>query len=198
MDVLASGPERRPRQGRNRLGRVRGLVLGDDAAVSSTARRRVRSAMAVLLGIGAVLALRVAAEPVVPREGAARTVNQPAPPPEAGMAVPLPPFDRLPGRTPIPAPTMGPDRQVVRGPLPAVGGPHRKAALASAELVLGRFCRQPAEYAVEAAPEPDWERVTAHVHSRERSAGRPAIVLRLAWTGRAYAWSGSRRQLSNC
>ena len=52
-----------------------------------------------------------------------------------------PPYDRLPGRTPIPVPAQTGDG--LSGPLPAIGGLDKRAAAAAVDLVLGRYCLDP-------------------------------------------------------
>jgi len=156
------------------------------------------AAVAVLAAAGAVAALRAGAEPVPPR---ADTAAAPAPRPRAQYRVlpPPPPYDRLPGRTPIPRPRLvGPDWQTVRGRLPAVGGPGRPAAQQAAELVVGRYCREPAGLAAEVTPAPGWTWVTARVFSIARSNNPPVVTFRLIWTGGSYDWTGSYGELLSC
>ena len=87
---------------------------------------------------------------------------------------------------------------VLRGALPAVGPLGRPAASASAELVLGRYCRRPGRYAVALDRVDGWRRVRALAVRLDRSTDPPWIVLELTWTGRAYSWTGRAVQLSTC
>lgn len=150
----------------------------------------------MLLTVGGVLALRSTAEPVPPRPAAEPSVV-PAP---GGLAAPLPtpPYDRLPGRTPIPRPTPLAGGTVLRGGLPAVGPAGERAATVSAELVLGRYCRRPGRYAVTVEGGSGWRRPRALAVRIDRSSDPPWVVLELTWTGRAYSWAGRTVQLSNC
>jgi hypothetical protein len=156
------------------------------------------TAVAVLATAGAVAALRAGAEPVPPR---AEPVAPPAhrPSPEFRALSPPPPYDRLPGRTPIPAPRLvGPDWQIVRGRLPAVGEPGRPAAQRAAALVIGRYCREPAVLAAEVTPDRGWTWVTARLFSMERSNSPPVATFRLIWTRDSYDWTGSYAELLSC
>jgi len=150
------------------------------------------AAVGVLLAAGAVVALPSATEPV-------RTPPAEPTPAPGGLAavLPGPPYDRLPGRTPIPEPTFLADR-LLRGSLPAVGAAGGRAATASARLVLGRYCRRPQMYAVTLDPEDGWRRLRALAIRLDRSTSPPWVVLELAWTGRSYRWTGRSVQLNPC
>ncbi|MFL6128617.1 MAG: hypothetical protein ACJ73E_06085, partial [Mycobacteriales bacterium] len=110
--------------------------------------------------------------------------------------VPTPPFDRLPGRVPIPAPTHA--GWFVRGTLPPTGPPARASAQRAAELVLGRFCARPDRYTLTFAPGPDWRTVEVLGFGLDRGGDPPAIRLQLAWTGGSYQWTGPAVQLATC
>lgn len=154
--------------------------------------RAVRTGSAVVAAALVLLALRSAAEPVddaapVPADAVVTVV-----PP-----LPDPPFDRLPGRTPIPVPTFSGDD--VLGALPPVrGGPDRAAAAAATELVLGRYCRRPDRYTVTFDPGRDWRDVAVLVFGLDRSGDPPVVRLRLTWTGVSYGWRGQAVQLNRC
>jgi len=135
-------------------------------------------------------------EPAASARPAGSPPGNPRPPVSPVPPLPTPPFDTLPGRTPIPDPTR--TGWAVRGRLPALGGPDEAAAVRAAGLVLGRYCAQPAAYRLTAAPEPDWRRVSVLVFTIDRSGDRPRIGLRLSWTGRAYDWAGTPVQLAGC
>jgi hypothetical protein len=114
---------------------------------------------------------------------------------------PVPPFDRRPGRTPIPAPVRAGDR--LSGTLPATGPPARAAATRAVELVLGRFCADPAAYAYPLGPEAlgvaqDWRHVSVALFRIERGASTPSLRLTLDWTGAAYRWTGPADLLAGC
>jgi hypothetical protein len=143
---------------------------------------------------GAVAGLRAGIGPVEqPPAAGAPSETAGAPTGPAG-----PPYDRLPGRTPIPEPTLAVGGEILRGPLPVVGSPGPTAARTSAELVLGRYCRRPARYAVALDWVERWQRVRALAVRLDRSTDPPWVVLDLAWTGRAYRWTGRAVQLGTC
>ncbi|HEY6747382.1 MAG TPA: hypothetical protein VI357_16900 [Mycobacteriales bacterium] len=196
MDVLASGPERPPRTRRGPTAFLRSRSLSGRGR-SRRARWTVAAA-GVLLSLGVVASLRSAVGPVeapsAPRSAAVPT------PPGLAAGLPGPPYDRLPGRTPIPRPTRLPGGERVAGSLPAVGPIGERTATASAQLVLGRYCRRPDRYAlaVEDGTGGGWRRSRALAVRVDRSSDPPWVVLELTWTGRAYAWSGRQVQLSNC
>jgi hypothetical protein len=182
VDLLSSGPERPPQRA-SRIGR----------------RRSVRLAAVVLVATAALLLLRSTvdtAPPRVPRS----TVDRAAPvvplPPQ-----PTPPYDRRPGRTPIPAPAQTGDG--LSGLLPATGGPDRHAADAAVGLVLGRYCLDPAGYAFTLDPDhdgtrEDWHHVDVLVFDLQRSYAGPALRLFLDWAGRSYRWLGFLNLLDGC
>lgn len=194
VDVIGSGPERPPR-----------APVG--SALRATARRRLRadSRRARLAGI--VAGVLVAATAML----ALRAGMQPDAEPTATAATPIatpnmyarayledPPFDRLPGRTPIPDPAISLDHRSVQGPLPAVGdrSPGPVTAGLAGRLVLGRYCRHP--HSVDLSVRPlaaDWTRVRAHAERFDL-----AVDVYLTWdaaTG-AYAWTGTTAQLGAC
>jgi hypothetical protein len=110
--------------------------------------------------------------------------------------VPTPPFDRLPGRVPIPPPTHA--GWFVQGTLQPVGPPGRPAAERSALLVLGRHCARPDRYTLTFDPQPGWRTVDVLAFGLDRSGDPPAVRLLLTWTGSSYAWIGPAVQLSAC
>jgi hypothetical protein len=116
---------------------------------------------------------------------------------------PTPPFDRLPGRTPIPAPAQTGDG--LSGPLPAVGGPDERAAGVAVGLVLGRFCLDPRRYTFTLTPDgttrrPDWRHVDVLVFGLDGSGSGPELRLFLDWAedGRSYRWLGFLTLLDGC
>lgn len=182
MDLLSSGPER-PQQ----------------RAVRAWRRRSIRVAAVVVLAGAALLLLRSTVDTGSP--GASRsTVDRSvaATPPR-----PTPPFDRLPGRTPIPAPAQTGDG--LSGPLPAIGGPDKRAAGVAVGLVLGRFCLDPRRYTFTLTPDgtlghPDWRHVDVLVFGLDDSGSGPELQLFLDWAGddRAYRWLGFLNLLDGC
>lgn len=114
---------------------------------------------------------------------------------------PTPPFDRLPGRTPIPEPVQTGDG--LSGPLPAIGGPDRRTAGAAVDLVLGRYCLDPRRYTFTLDPDRDgtrldWHHVDVLVFGLTRSGSGPALRLFLDWAGRSYRWLGFLNLLDGC
>lgn len=139
MDVIDSGPERPVGRGGRALRRalepaVRRLLRADQR------QRHTAAVLAgVLLATGSVAALRAGLpQPVA----AGRPV---------WAVFEGPPYDRLPGRTPIPPPRLiSEDGQWVSGELPASTlSPSRAAVRQAAGLVLGRYCRNPAAHTVQ-------------------------------------------------
>ncbi|MFL6130599.1 MAG: hypothetical protein ACJ73E_16250 [Mycobacteriales bacterium] len=111
-----------------------------------------------------------------------------------------PPFDRLPGRTPIPQPSpIGRPAEAVRGALPATGpAPAEQAARDAARLVLGRYCRYPQAYLVVLESSRGWREVTAMALLHTYLEERRLATLQLRWTGQAYSWQGWPRELARC
>lgn len=160
-------------------------------------RRGVRVVVVVLAAAAAALLLRSTVD--TRPSGVDRPVpaGSPAVPPR-----PLPPFDRSPGRTPIPAPTRA-GGQLTGALPPPVRGPDRAAAVRAVGLVLGRYCVEPRAYAYtlgsdEPARPEDWRRVIVLLFQLERGGNAPSLQLQLTWTGRAYRWSGPAGLLDGC
>lgn len=204
MDLLVSGPERP--SGGGGLGRLlraaRRRLRGPGTAAGRSWRRRAVTAVAVLAAAGALLALRARTYPVPPRERPAAAGDGGGPVTVYGRSrLQPPPFDRLPGRTPIPLPSPvgGPYEETVRGALPGTGaGPGEQAARSAARLVLGRYCRFPDAYQIQLAGERRWRAATAVVLRQVYVGPRRLATLRLRWTGGAYAWQGSPAELAGC
>jgi hypothetical protein len=182
VDLLSSGPERPPPQA-SRVWR----------------RRSVRVAAVVLVAAAALLLLRSAVD-TSPSGLGRSTVDDPGPtvslPPR-----PTPPYDRLPGRTPIPAPAQTGDG--LSGPLPAIGGPDKRAAAAAVYLVLGRYCFDPGRYTFTLDPDHDGTREDYHhvdvlVFRLNGSGSGPDLRLILDWGGRSYRWLGFLNLLDGC
>jgi hypothetical protein len=208
VDVIGSGPEREPwtpvrsalRAARAR--RAADSGAGDGTRPAGRARRVLVGVVAVVVAAGAMLALRAGTEPVESYGAAADIATTTVAPPNVYGRARLqpPPFDGLPGRTPIPNPTAALDRRTLGGPLPAVDDrtPGEAAASAAARLVLGRYCRRPWSLSVQMDVQPDWRRVRARA---SRNTPRPVFVdLRLSWDAatRTYAWTGVIAQLDTC
>ena len=182
MDLLSSGPERPP-----------------PPASRVWRRRSVRVAAVVLVAAAALLLLRSAVD-TSPSGLGRSTVDDPGPtvslPPR-----PTPPYDRLPGRTPIPAPAQTGDG--LSGPLPAIGGPDKRAAAAAVYLVLGRYCFDPGRYTFTLDPDHDGTREDFHhvdvlVFRLDGSGSGPDLRLILDWAGRSYRWLGFLNLLDGC
>ncbi|HEU4349833.1 MAG TPA: hypothetical protein VFR35_18800 [Actinoplanes sp.] len=187
MDVLSSGPERPAGPSGSRA-----VDAWRRALARRSRQRGVRrgvAVVAVLVAAGGLGALRSGTDPAVP-------VSPPAAgAPEVG-SLPTPPFDRQPGRVPIPAPTHA--GWYVRGTLPPTGPPGRAAAERATQLVLGRFCARPERYALSIAPERSWRSVEVFGFGLDRGGDPPGIRLRLSWTGTSYEWTGAAIDLSIC
>jgi hypothetical protein len=136
---------------------------------------------------------------------AVRAGGSPAPAPDpppvseatSAQALPptaTPPYDRRPGRTPVPAPEQVGDQ--VSGALPAVGAPSKAAVSRAVDLVLGRYCDDPRDYTYTLDPDAlavgvPWRVVRALVFGLRDSGGLPVQQLTFTWTGAAYRWTGS-------
>jgi hypothetical protein len=178
VDLLDSGPERPPSH--PWLARARRLW-----------RRRGTRAGAVVLV--AVVALAVLAATVQPQRRTAR--------PAAPTAAPVPSFDRLPGRTPIPVPAQSGDR--LSGPLPVTGAAGAASATRAARLVLGRYCAEPTRYGLTVEPYTDgrsidFERLTVVVVDRVLTDSGTEMQLSLVWEGSSYRWFGPLTLLNGC
>jgi hypothetical protein len=162
-------------------------------------RRGVRAGAVVLAAAAALATLQLTVDPQ-PRPRAARPPVTTAPRTPAG---PTPPFDRLPGRTPIPAPAQ--TGTLLSGPLPVIGGPDRPTAGRAAGLIVGRFCADLSRYTLELQPDID---VAAHaddfhhlgvlVTDRELTDSGPAMRLTLDWDSGVYRWTGPLTLLNGC
>ena len=167
-------------------------------------RRRGLAVTALLLSVAMMAALRAGADPVERRpRAAAETIDgtaaaTPAAPVPPGR--PTPPFDHLPGRTPIAQPWLTVEgRLVVRGELPATGArPGLRAAEAAVRLVLGRYCRVLRALDVRLTDGGGWRTVTGAVTRQVRRISRQIAVIRLRWTGRSYVWQGRGTELARC
>lgn len=188
MDII--GAEPRPPRRSVRLARVGARRL---ARAGGPGRRAAVVAVAVLAVAGAA-ALR-SGSGLDQRPSALWTLDV-AQPPDAQELFPL---DRLPGRTPIPAPlVVGYDKQTVIGRLPDVGGPSRPAAEAATRLVLGRYCQAPATYDIAISQESGWDRVTTRAFRIDRGGYALSMGLRLVWIRSGYTWTGRLTQLAAC
>ena len=197
-DVLESGPER-PRAGVDRLARdVR--QWWRSVGSGTPWRRRAAAATAALAGAGVLVALRAGA-PTIPLEDEAAAADAASAPVIIYGRARLqpPPFDRLPGRTPIPTPSpIGRPAEAVRGALPATGAIGEEAARDAARLVLGRYCRYPRAYQVTLEPKRSWQEVTATVLHRTYLGPRRLTTLQLRWTGHTYSWLAWPAELAHC
>jgi hypothetical protein len=199
--VLESGVERPPGDGdRARLARAaRRWWRGSGAATPR--RRRTVAATGALAAAGVLVLLRATAPSMPAEEEAAAAGAASAPMIIYGRArMQPPPFDRLPGRTPIPQPSpIGRPAEAVRGSLPATGALGDQAARAAARLVLGRYCRYPRAYLVMLEPNRTWRDVVATVLQQTSDVEPHRLTtLRLRWTGHAYAWQGWPAELARC
>ena len=143
----------------------------------------------MLVTASVVLVLRAGVDPLVS--------TTPDLLPAAGQSWDRPagPFDHLPGRTPIPAATVGTDR--MGGELPPSDGPDEAAALRAVRLVLGRYCLRPDGYEFTPAPLDGWLSLGVLAVQRDRGGGS-LIDVSLIWTGRSYRWAGIPDQLRLC
>ena len=206
-DVLASGEvlESGPQQALGESGLER---LANDArrwarGADDSAKPWLRQAMvatAALAVTAAVVVLRAAAPTIPLAEEAAAADTTSAPVIMYGHPrMQPPPFDRLPGRTPIPLPSpVGRPADAVRGGLPVTGPAGAEAARDAARLILGRYCRYPQAYQIELAGQPTWREVSVTVLRQGYTGQRRLTTLRLRWTGRAYAWQGWPTELARC
>jgi hypothetical protein len=164
------------------------------AGRSARTRRWVR-VVAAVAGIAVVLALLRAGTAGSP--GPVRAAGSSAP----AAPTPTPPFDRLPGRTPIPEPAQTGD--ALSGPLPPTGPLGKAAAGRAADLVLGRYCAHPRTYTYTLGADSngraqDWHHVDVLVFSLLQGGTGPALRFFLDWDGTAYRWLGFLALLDGC
>lgn len=198
-EVLESGVERPPADSGGQPVVAAARRWWRSTTAAGPWRRRVTVAAAALAAAGAIVALRAGAPVPPPEEPVA--ASAPGPVIIYGRArMQPPPFDRLPGRTPIPLPSpVGRPADAVRGTLPITGGtPGETAALSAVRLVLGRYCRYPRAYQVELVATHAWREVRASVLRRWYGDSARLTTLQLRWTGRSYAWQGWPTELSRC
>ncbi len=146
MDVIDSGPERPVGTGRRRL-RQTFRVLARRLGPFSQRHRRTATVLSVMLVAAAAMIGLRAGLPA----GESRTNRT------AAWAGPLgPPYDQLPGRTPIPAPRLvSQDGQRVVGEVPVFApAPSEVAARKAVDLVIGRYCRDPDAHSVQLVTPP--------------------------------------------
>jgi hypothetical protein len=190
VDVIESGPYRPDRA----PGALQRLLRRVGRRLLTPGRGRRLGALA--LGVAAAAAVLVGLRAGVPQAG------QPSPQARPLATLPAPPYDRLPGRTPIPAPTVSRDRLTVGGELPVFApAPSEAAVRIDALLILNRYCREPATHAIELQQGVGeaWRSVTAVVYqARIPLPYRPEITLHLYWTGYTYRWQGSLPELTHC
>jgi hypothetical protein len=181
--LLSSGSRRPPeRRGRPWPARARRLWR----------HRATRVGAVVLAGAAALTLLQLTAPPQ------RRPAPASAPTP---TRTPAPSFDRLPGRTPIPTPAQTGDR--LSGPLPVTGDPGRASATRAANLVLGRYCAEPARYGLTVEPYTDgrsidFHRLTVVVVDRVLTDSGTEMLLSLVWEGHAYRWFGPLSLVNGC
>ncbi len=185
-DLLASGPDHPPRRrwGAPGSGRPAGV-------------RRWARVAAAGVAVAVVLAgLRVSTGGPGDRP-AVRAAGTSAP----AAPTPTPPFDRLPGRTPIPVPAQTGD--ALSGPLPPTGPVSKVAAGRAVDLVLGRYCADPGTYTYTLGPDSDgraqdWHHVDVLVFSLNQGGAGPALRFFLDWAGTSYRWLGFLALLNGC
>ena len=205
-EVLESGPGRPP--GDRVLGWLakdarrwlRGTTGPSGGGRARPWRRRAAAGVAALAVGGALVALRAGAPGIPVEEPVAAADAASGPVIIYGRArMQPPPFDRLPGRTPIPLPApIGRPAEAVRGSLPATGTAGESAARAAVRLVLGRYCRYPRAYQILLEDRGSWREVTATVFSLKWVEPRRLTTVRLRWTGHAYSWQGWPADLARC
>jgi len=189
-DLLDSGPERPPPRGALALARLARLAGARSGA--GRGRRVVAVAASGLLGLGLVAGLRA---------------GMPAPPAATYQVAFEPPYDTLPGRVRIPTPWQASmDGRVVEGlvrmPPGSVEWSSQQQYDQVARMVLGRYCRQPADYAVRRVPE---GRPTGAIVVLDRRTGRffATIVLYPEFSGvddeaPTFRWRAWLDQLHGC
>lgn len=123
--------------------------------------------------------------------------------PPGWAAVSAPPYDQLPGRTPIPAPALlADDPRVVQGEIPAstpAGSERDRTAAArrAAALVLGRYCRHPEALTIKV--DPAGTGAVALVSDRRTGRFLATIVLYSDGSGAGPdQWRGWLAQLDRC
>jgi hypothetical protein len=143
MDVIDSGPERPAGRGGRALRRALAAAARRTVRIDQRQRHTAVVLACVLAAAGSVAALRAGLPQPARAHGPIWTVR-------GG-----PPYDLLPGRTPIPPPRLiSEDGQGVAGELPATTlSPSRPAVGQAVALVLGRYCRTPATHTVRLIPE---------------------------------------------
>lgn len=188
MDVIGSGPgPERPPGRLDRAVRAARRWLPADGR-----RRRSQGLLALLLAAGLVAALRGGLPEG--RSGADQAWSAPW----------VRPYDTLPGRTPIPAPSLvSEDGRVVQGNLPlrpSYDGDRVARRRAAVAMVLGRYCRRPQELAITFTPDGPGVGDVATVSDRRTGRFIATIVLYAAGTETAdyYQWRGWLEQLRNC
>jgi hypothetical protein len=199
-DVLESGPQRPAGMVRRRVRRALRSLRERLARLGPRSRRAGAVSAAVLLAVAALAALRASLpEQAAPSATAISAAPRVLPYGELGG----PPYDTLPSRTPIPVPSLvSEDGQTVGGELPLFApAPSEQAARIAVELVLGRYCRQPAAHLIELEQGvgESWRSVTAVVsQARFPLSYWPVITLHLTFTGYTYRWRGSLAELRAC
>ena len=191
VDLLDSGPERPVSQRLRRLVRWRRTVTGWRERARLLPRPARVALAGVLLAATALVVLRV----VVPLSPGGRTWSVDG----------TPPYDRLPGRVPIPAPSLvSEDGRNVEGSLPVrVSAPQDEgSAREAAMLVVGRYCREPEKVEIRMRPtggddtwavilwNPGENKLIAAIYLQaDRFAGSPIST---------YRWRGWLEQLHRC
>ena len=186
MDLLSSGRPRPPEpRTRPWLSRARRLWR----------HRGTRAGAVVLVAAAALALLQVTVHPE------RRLVDRGDSPTPTASPFPTPPFDRRPGRTPIPAPAQTGD--LLSGPLPVTGDPGPASATRAANLVLGRYCSDPSRYGLTIEPYADGRSIDVHhlavvIVDRVLTDAGTELRLTLDWDGRAYRWFGPRGLTRGC
>jgi hypothetical protein len=184
VDLLSSG-QQRPPEPRARPWLVRARRLWR--------HRGTRAGAVVLVAATALVLLQATVRPE--RRAGERAAGA------AATQLPAPPFDRRPGRTPIPAPAQTGD--LLSGPLPFTGPPSRASAARAAALVLGRYCADLGRYGFTVEPYADERSIDFHhlqvvVVDRVLTDSGTDMELSLDWEGDAYRWFGPLTLISGC
>jgi hypothetical protein len=146
MDVIDSGPERPVGTGRRRLRQTSRALARRLGPLGQRYRRTATVLGVMLVAAAGMIGLRAGLP-----AGESHTNRT------AAWAGPLgPPYDQLPGRTPIPAPRLvSQDGQRVVGEVPVFApAPSEVAARKAVDLVIGRYCRDPGAHSVQLVTPP--------------------------------------------
>jgi hypothetical protein len=193
IEVLGSDPDPPVSPAHRRLRRTVRRVAQRYADADARQRRTALVLATVLLAAAGLAVLRTG--PLTTGGSAGRS---------AWTVGGAPPYDALPGRVPIPAPSLvSEDGRVVEGRLPIFELATTEAtARRAVELVLGRYCRTVGAQTVRFAPGVGWTNRIAVV--TDARSGQFVAALTLWWdrpwpdSAGSYRWRGTIEQLRTC